>query len=114
MKRRAFKKEEREKILSKTHGRCGYCGEELTGRWNVDHMKSLNDGGTNDMENLMASCFPCNNLKHRAGVEEFRRQVENQIFRMFENVNYRTAFRFGLFEITGKKVVFYFERGGAE
>ncbi len=31
----------RQEILAKTHGRCGYCGVELNGKFHLDHMNAV-------------------------------------------------------------------------
>jgi HNH endonuclease len=41
-------------------------GEEKTVRKaSIDHLIRKADGGTNDPENLVASCMPCNNHRHK-------------------------------------------------
>jgi hypothetical protein len=60
---------------------------------------------------LMPSCFGCNNYKMTWSMEEFRRNIAEQIERSRrQNINFRLAERFGLIEITGKPIVFYFEK----
>lgn len=46
---------------------CVYCGE--TYRLEVDHIKPLSKGGSNDLENLQLLCGHCNRKKH-ASYEE--------------------------------------------
>lgn len=52
--RKIFSKKERAEVFNKTNGRCGYCGETLVGRWNVDHMRSICDGGNDDSKEEIA------------------------------------------------------------
>lgn len=43
---------------------CQYCGRKAPDVvLNVDHIKPVADGGTNDLFNLITSCFECNNGK---------------------------------------------------
>ena len=50
------------KILSKTGGFCAHCGRriEVGGQFTVDHVIPLDQGGTNDMKNLVPLCKDCN------------------------------------------------------
>jgi len=34
-------KPQRTAILAKTNGHCAYCGIELTGKWQIDHMHPI-------------------------------------------------------------------------
>lgn len=110
LKRKTLPKSLRLKVLSKTNGRCGYCGVELA-KFCIDHIVPLaRTDGTNDESNLMAACFQCNSYKITYSVEQFRREIGKQIERMKAySVNARMAFKFGLVEETNKPVVFYFE-----
>lgn len=110
MKRKKFTKEERARIHEKTNGRCGYCGVTLDGNWNIDHMQPIALAGDHEFGNLIAACFPCNNLKHNQTVEMFRNTIDMQLPRLdTHSVNYRTCKRFNLIEPKPKQIVFYFE-----
>jgi len=110
LRRKRFLPHERLAIFRQTQGRCGYCGVTLGDKWQIDHMRPLACGGTNDLVNLIAACPPCNNLKHCDTLEEYRHRIENQIPRLHMNsVNFRTALRFGLVQETQVPVKFYFE-----
>lgn len=62
--RKRFTILERLIILTKTDGRCRYCGILLTHRtMTVDHWLPLCHGGTNHLENLFAACKQCNGEK---------------------------------------------------
>ena len=53
--------------LKRQEGRCYYCHIELpTGRnsWHADHIVPLSRGGSNDINNIVISCPPCNRKKH--------------------------------------------------
>ena len=49
----------RRRVLSA--GRCLFCGS--TERLEVDHIKPVSKGGTNDLRNLQCLCAPCNRKK---------------------------------------------------
>jgi 5-methylcytosine-specific restriction endonuclease McrA len=59
-RRRAWSKAERERILAKTAGLCHYCGRELRGYWEVDHVKRHKLGGPCTIENALPACEFCN------------------------------------------------------
>lgn len=49
-------------VLERDHHKCRYCGAGVTqaGELVIDHIKSLRDGGTDDIDNLAAACWECN------------------------------------------------------
>ena len=69
----------RNKIYSKTNGRCNYCAIDLrtdtfvkSASFVVDHIYPVFYGGDNSIENLVPSCRDCNNIKRAGTLEEFR------------------------------------------
>lgn len=54
-------------VLERDNWECQYCGAEATA---VDHIIARSRGGTNDMENLVAACKPCNSRKRDRTPEE--------------------------------------------
>lgn len=50
-------------------GPCFYCGDDLAS--SVDHMAPLSKGGSDDAENAVSSCWPCNDLKGTSPLEWF-------------------------------------------
>lgn len=72
-------KKDRAVILHKTKGLCWYCGSELiidTGikpkRFVTDHVIPKCRGGTEQLDNLVPSCWECNSKKGDSTVDEFR------------------------------------------
>lgn len=62
--RKAFSKQEKQNILSKTESRCGHCGKILTvDTMTIEHIFPLYKGGNHDEFNLVALCEDCNNNK---------------------------------------------------
>jgi 5-methylcytosine-specific restriction endonuclease McrA len=50
----------RRAVLNRDQHTCAYCGKEAT---QVDHVVPVSAGGSQDMDNLVAACAPCNNAK---------------------------------------------------
>lgn len=58
-------------VWEKTAGRCHFCGKKLIfsakrgspGRWNVDHVVPIKQGGGNSLKNYLAICRACNRLR---------------------------------------------------
>jgi hypothetical protein len=60
-------------ILNKCEGRCAYCGKELSlSSMTIDHIKSKDSGGGNNMKNLHPACRECNTKKTNMSLSEFR------------------------------------------
>lgn len=55
-------------VLKRDHHRCFYCGEPAT---TVDHLQPISRGGTDNPENLVASCSGCNGAKGDRTPAEF-------------------------------------------
>lgn len=78
----------RQLVFHKFHGCCAYCGTELLQGWNIDHIKPVVQGGSNELENLNPSCKDCNKYKSVSNLEEYR----TQLFRML-NKNHQYLFK---------------------
>lgn len=62
--REAIHKRVRFEVLKRDQFKCQYCGREAPDVvLNVDHIKPVSKGGTNDITNLITSCFDCNSGK---------------------------------------------------
>jgi 5-methylcytosine-specific restriction endonuclease McrA len=58
-------------VLKRDGFRCQYCGDEPPGVvLQVDHIRPSAKGGTDDMSNLISSCWPCNLGKGAIGLDE--------------------------------------------
>jgi 5-methylcytosine-specific restriction endonuclease McrA len=72
----------RKEILKRDEYRCAYCGHAAT---QVDHVTSLDKGGTDEPDNLIAACAACN---LRKGTKEVKKILRTKIRREnFENQN---------------------------
>lgn len=57
--------EQRKQILKNNYGICACCGKRLTTKtMTVEHIIPLSRGGTNDMANITALCYDCNQEKN--------------------------------------------------
>ncbi len=51
---------DRMEVLKKSDGVCYHCGCALPSNWHIDHLVPVVRGGLSPLENLVASCPPCN------------------------------------------------------
>lgn len=64
MKRKAIPKKVRFEVLKRDKFTCQYCGAQAPDVvLNIDHIKPISKGGTNEISNLITSCFDCNSGK---------------------------------------------------
>lgn len=61
-----------ERALRRHDGRCTYCGSDLTGCLEWDHVVPLARGGRHSIGNLVPSCASCNRRKQARTVMEWR------------------------------------------
>lgn len=66
----------RHRIFSKTNYRCFYCVEARATQ--IDHMHPRIRGGSNDDDNLIGACMPCNVRKKDRTVEEYRFYLQHR------------------------------------
>jgi len=70
---------DRQEILSRTNGFCGYCGKSISNEdWHIDHIKPKLRGGRNNKKNLVASCQRCNLSKNCQSVDEYRDRAKTK------------------------------------
>ena len=75
-KRKSYSKEERKIIYDRSGGLCELCGQRLLlENMTLDHIVPLSMGGKDDMENLQASCFNCNQLKSNILLEDLMDRI---------------------------------------
>ena len=75
--RKAQKAEVVKGKLENQGGRCMYCGHKLNrANMDIDHKKSVKNGGSNTPANIQLLCRPCNILKSSMNDKPFRRMYE--------------------------------------
>ena len=122
-------KKVREVVFNKYGGKCAYCGTELNKGWHIDHINPIRRNesdynierfnkfrkvpitrGEDNILNYNPACRQCNIWKSTYSIEQFRKEVSEQISRLNNySANYRNAKRFGLVIEVNKPVVFSFE-----
>lgn len=113
-------KKEREAVYQKYGGKCAYCGTELNGKWQLDHLiprlhldlkpPKATFEQVHCIDNYMPACNSCNNYKGPFTLEGFRKNLQKQteVLRR-DRPTVRLAERYGLVKFEDKPVVFYFE-----
>lgn len=108
----------RKKVHQKYGGHCAYCGGEITiKQMHVDHKKPIFRGhhgvnpdlrGTEEIDNLMPACKPCNLWKSTMTIDEFRQVIAAQIERLrLRSANFRMAERYQLVSVIDAPVIFF-------
>lgn len=108
--RKSLTKKTRFEVFKRDSFRCQYCGKSAPDVvLNVDHIKPVSKGGTNDLTNLITSCFDCNQgKKHRllddkSVLEKQKRQLEELNERRLQ-LEMMMQWREGLLQIEEDKV----------
>ena len=93
-------------------GHCAYCGCELAlSEMQVDHIKSLYNGGADDMSNMFPACRSCNKYKSTLTLDGLRKALERMpSVLQRDSTTYRIAVRYGLIIPNEHNVEFYFEK----
>lgn len=84
----SFNVERQRKIFDKTDGRCHICRKKLvfeqygsvgdSDDWEVEHSRPKAKGGTDHLNNLYASCIPCNRSKGASSTRVARQKHGNK------------------------------------
>lgn len=74
--RKRYSEDTRKLIYLNASGRCELCGREiLLDDMTIDHIKPLSMGGADDVSNLAATCFQCNQFKGNILPENFMERI---------------------------------------
>ena len=68
--RYTFSEEERRAIYDKSTRKCAICDENLQRKYELDHIKALASGGTNDIYNIQLLCKSCHKEKSMTEKED--------------------------------------------
>lgn len=111
MSRRKLTKSERQSVYEKCAGHCAYCGCEIEYQdMQVDHVQSLHQGGTDELDNMLPSCRSCNHYKRSLDLEGYRQYLSGVSHRLMrDSIPYQVAIRFGLVKHITDDITFYFE-----
>lgn len=120
----------RTEVYNKFGGKCAYCGTDLKGKWQLDHiipqrnfehhiknnwripefLRHLTLSDLNHIDNCFPACCSCNNYKSTFDLELFRKEIQEQPKRLRSTKpTVRLAERFGLLTFNEPSVTFYFE-----
>jgi uncharacterized protein (TIGR02646 family) len=70
----------KEKLFRIHGGHCFYCGHEIDMRdFHVDHVHPVVLGGTDDFDNLVASCKFCNTSKCALDVDSWKERLSDSV-----------------------------------
>ncbi len=105
-----MKKTDRIKIWEDMEKCCGYCGNSLKyENMQIDHKISKRLGGTDDRDNLIASCRRCNHYKRARSIESFRDLLSTIQKRIMKNYICKVAYDYGIIKFTPFDGKFFFE-----
>ena len=62
-KKRSVSETKKKFVASRQNWHCAHCRSMLTAWFEVDHVRSLETGGTNNVDNLVALCRNCHGKK---------------------------------------------------
>ena len=109
-RRKALSKNMRREVYEMYGGHCAYCGREIDIKdMQVDHVQSVKLGGADEIANYRPACRQCNFYKSTMSVEGLREQLSLIPGRLEKLLTFRLALAYGLIQITGRPVKFYFE-----
>lgn len=98
----------REKVYSKTDGRCSYCGCNIDfSNFVIDHITPKAKGGNSKIANLIPCCFDCNAMKYDSDIETFRKKIGATLHDTFHG---RIIAKY--YNPDEKPIIFYFEKEG--
>ena len=109
-RRKALSKDMRREVYEMYGGHCAYCGREIDIKeMQVDHVQSVYLGGEDERSNYRPACRSCNFYKSTMSVDGLREQLGLIAGRLEKLFIFRLALAYGLIQLTGRPVKFYFE-----
>ena len=109
-RRKSLSKDMRREVYEMYGGHCAYCGREIDIKeMQVDHVQSVYLGGEDERSNYRPACRSCNFYKSTMSVDGLREQLGLIAGRLEKLFIFRLALAYGLIQLTGRPVKFYFE-----
>ena len=109
-RRKSLSKNMRREVYEMYGGHCAYCGREIDIKeMQVDHVQSVYLGGEDERSNYRPACRSCNFYKSTMSVDGLREQLGLIAGRLEKLFIFRLALAYGLIQLTGRPVKFYFE-----
>lgn len=115
-KRKSLSKKIRFEVFKRDSFKCQYCGRGAPDViLEVDHIKPVSEGGTDDLTNLITSCFDCNRgksnvlLDDKSILEKQRRQLEELNERRLQ-LKMMMEWREELITLEEEKIKFFTEK----
>lgn len=108
--RKSLSKKIRFEVFKRDHFTCQYCGRMSPDIvLEVDHIKPVSKGGTNDIMNLVTSCYECNRGKRDVELSDnsvIKKQQEQlaQLAEKNEQLDMMLKWRAGLKDITERQI----------
>lgn len=76
-KRITYSTYQKDAVYERYKGKCGICGMELSReKMTIAHKMPLSRGGDNSIENLVLSCWNCNQAKNILTMDEFLPKIK--------------------------------------
>ena len=101
-KRKAISKKLRFEVFKRDNFTCQYCGRTAPDVvLEVDHIKAVKNGGTNDIMNLVTSCFEINQKREQLEMllkwkEELENFENEQVYKINQLLAERTGYKFSV------------------
>ena len=109
-RRKSLSMDMRREVYEMYGGHCAYCGREIDIKeMQVDHVQSVYLGGEDERSNYRPACRSCNFYKSTMSVDGLREQLGLIAGRLEKLFIFRLALAYGLIQLTGRPVKFYFE-----
>lgn len=101
-------------IMAKTEHRCAYCGKKLHYKdCTIDHVHPRSQGGSDDLDNLVACCFFCNQAKGNKSLKEFQEYLYNLKVIIENSIDFNVAKQFGIINCSFNDddiILFYYDK----
>ena len=80
----------RKNIFQRDHNSCQYCGQKNK-KLSIDHVLPRSRGGTDNWENVITACLPCNVIKGNRTPEEAEMPLIKKPYKPLNNMSFETT-----------------------